>query len=160
MRVRGLPPLPQIGKPESFYARQVQKADKVGDFHTHEANKVAQYITLALDPHLKWGDKLRYFTHALKRHCVPPPLPDDEVWVFYRELAEMVRTYAGQEALRIASVEDDLYAQRTAAGTPHETIEQDAETFFQQLVGRAEHCPDYFHEEDWRQLILIRDQWI
>src|SRR5689334_2491762 len=58
---RQLPPLPQIGHPESYYAKQVHLADKVGDRHGHEANKVGQYITLALDPHLSWEEKLKYF---------------------------------------------------------------------------------------------------
>ena len=160
MQAKQLPPLPNIGHPESYYARQVHKADRAGDIHTHEANKCAQYITLGMDPHLRWSDKLRYFTHAIKRHCVPPPLPDDDVWMFYRSLADMVRTYAGQEALRIASTEDDLYAKRLAAGTHREQIEEEAENFFFSLMGRADVCPDHFHEDDWKQLKLIRDQWI
>jgi hypothetical protein len=138
----------------------VHKADEAGDMHSHEANKVAQYITLGLDPDLRWTDKLRYFTHAIKRHCIPPALPDDEVWMFYRSLADMVRTYAGQEALRLASTEDDQYASRLAAGTSREQIEEDAEAFFLNLMGNSTECPDHFHDDDWHQLKLIRDQWI
>jgi hypothetical protein len=44
-----LPPLPEVGRPESYYAREVHRADKRGDVHTRESFKVAQYITLAMD---------------------------------------------------------------------------------------------------------------
>ena len=43
--------------------------------------------------------------------------------MFYRSLADLVRQYAGQEALRLASVEDDLYAARLAMGQTREKIE-------------------------------------
>ncbi len=160
MQAKQMPPLPYIGHPESYYARHVHKADKAGDIHTHEAYKVAQYITLGMDPHLRWQEKLRYFTHAIKRHCVPTALPNDDIWLFYRSLADMARTYAGQEALRIASKEDDLYAHRLSAGTPIEAIQEDAEAFFHNLLGNTIDCPDHFHDDDWAQLKLIRDQWI
>src|SRR5690348_10927596 len=110
------PALPEIGHPESYYAKRVHEADRVGDVHKREAYKVGQYVTLALDRHLEWEEKLKYFRHALKRHCVPPPLPDDAVWMFYRSLADMVRQHAGQEALRLASNEDDMYATRVGMG--------------------------------------------
>ena len=67
-----LPALPEIGYPETYYARKVKKADLVGDTHTREAYKVGQYVTLALQPHLEWQEKLRYFRHAIRRHCCPP----------------------------------------------------------------------------------------
>src|SRR5256885_4079759 len=76
---RIFPPLPEIGHPETYYAKQVHRADKRGDQHAHEAYKVGQYITLGLNPYLPWPDKLKYFRHALARHCNPPPYPDDEV---------------------------------------------------------------------------------
>src|SRR6187401_2247077 len=104
---RQFPPMPEIGLPESVYASKVNQADRTGVKHAHEASKVGQYVTLAMDPRLPWEGKLKYFRHALKRHCVPPPLPDDDVWMFYRSLADLVRQYAGQEELRIASTEDD-----------------------------------------------------
>ena len=153
-----IPPLPQIGHPEAYYAKQVHLADRNSDRHSHEANKVGQYVTLALDPHLTWDEKLKYFRHALKRHCVPPPLPDDDVWTFYRGLADLVRQHAGQEALKLASQEDDLYAARLAMGQTREHIEDEAEEFFARLV--PSECPDYYNEDDFNQLKLIRDQWI
>ena len=48
---RQFPPMPEIGKPESFYAQHVHAADKAGDIHAHEAYKVGQYVTLAMDAH-------------------------------------------------------------------------------------------------------------
>ena len=150
--------MPEIGRPESYYAKLVHQADKAGDLHGHESFKVGQYVTLAMDPHLTWEEKLKYFRHALKRHCVPPPLPDDDVWLFYRSLADLVRKYAGLEALRLSSTEDDLYAARLNMGQTREKIEEDAEQFFARLV--PPECPDWFNEEDYAQLKLIRDQWI
>jgi hypothetical protein len=87
-------------------------------------------------------------------------VPDEPVWVFYRDLADLVRQYAGQEALRLASVEDDLYATRQALGSDREAIEAEAEEFFSQLLGAGERRPDWFNDIDWGQLKLIRDQWI
>ncbi|HEY7087899.1 MAG TPA: hypothetical protein VH518_07395 [Tepidisphaeraceae bacterium] len=157
---RQLPQMPEIGRPETFYAKLVHHADQQGDVHLHESAKVGQYITLALDPGLQWEEKLKYFRHALKRHCVPPPYPDDDVWMFYQSLAELVRQYAGVEALRIASTEDDLYAARLSMGQQRDKIEDDAETFFSRLVGRGDQCPEWFNETDWAQLKMLRDQWI
>ena len=155
-----LPPLPEVGRPESYYAREVHRADKRGDVHTREAHKVAQYVTLAIDPKLNWPQKLRYFQHALRRHCNPPPLPDEQVWLFYRNLAHLVREYAGREALRMASAEDDRYAARVAMGGTRERIRRDAVDFFNELMGENERCPDHFTEEDWSQLMLLKKQWV
>lgn len=156
---RSLPSMPPIGRPESFYAKLAHAADKQGDVHAREAAKVGQYVTLALDPSLTWAEKLRYFTHALARHCKPPPFPDEDVWMFYQQLADLVRQHAGAEALRIASREDDLYAVRLSMGQSRDKIEEDAEEFFAKLLPGNEK-PEHFNEEDWVQLKLIRDQWI
>jgi len=155
-----LPPLPEIGHPESYYAKRVHLADKMGDLHTHEAYKVGQYVTLALDPSLSWDQKLRYFQHAIKRHCVPPPLPDEAIWMFYHSLSNLVREHCGAEALRIASEEDELYVKRLKLGVNRETIEDEAELFFLRMLGFVDHCPIHFNEEDWAQLKVLRDQWI
>lgn len=160
MMVQGqLPPMPEIGRPESYYAKRVLEADRTGLTHAREGYKVAQYITLALDARLDWEEKLRYFRHALKRHCVPPPLPNDDVWAFYQDLAHLVRQGAGQEALRIASREDDRYAARLEMGQSRKQIEDDAEVFFATLLGTGVR-PEWFSEADWDQLKLIRDQWM
>jgi hypothetical protein len=153
-----LPPLPEIGHPEAYYAKAIRQADAAGDRHAYEAGKVGQYISLALDQHLTWEEKQKYFAHALKRHCNPPPMPDDDVEQYYKDLAELVRQYAGQEALRLSSEQDDLFAARLAMGQTREQIEDEAEEFFLRLVPAE--CPDWFNEEDYTQIRLIRDQWI
>lgn len=157
---RKLPPMPLIGLDEHVYAHEARKAEREGDVHRREAAKVGLYITLALDPHISWDTKRKYFAHALHTHCVPPPVPDDETAAFYADLALLVRKYAGQEALRLASREDDFYAARVAMGQTREQIEDDAEEFFMNLLQSTDTRPDIFLEEDWNQLKLVRDQWI
>jgi hypothetical protein len=152
--------MPEIGKHESYYAKLVHEADRQGNAHLHEAAKVGQYVSLALDPSLDWDAKLKYFRHAIKRHCNPPAYPDDTVWMFYQDLANLVRQCCGAEALRLASAQDDLYAARLSMGQDREQIEDEAEEFFQGLLGSGDQCPDWFNETDYAQLKLIRDQWI
>ncbi len=159
-QARQLPSMPPIGQPESYYARQVQFADKIGDPHLHEAFKVGQYISLGIDPKLKWESKLKYFDHALRRHCAPPPLPDEDVWLFYRQLADLVRLHCGYQALLLASQKDDEYAGRLANKESREKIAEEAEPFFQKLMGLGWEKPNHFSDEDWVQLKLIRDQWV
>jgi hypothetical protein len=155
-----LPAIPPIGRPESFYARQVHLADKQGDVHAHEAFKVAQYVTLGVDPALPWAKKMRYFDHALRRHCHAPPLPAESVWIFYESLKDLVRTHCGEQALFLASAMDDSYAERVRAGEDREQVTSDAERFFAELLPRGHEKPDHFNAVDWAQLLLIRDQWI
>jgi hypothetical protein len=160
---RSFPDLPAIGHPESYYAQRVHDADRRGDRHTHEAYKVGQYITLAMDPMLDWSAKLRYFKHALHRHCQPPPYPCEKTWMFYQRLADLVRSHGGQEALRLASIEDDLFAARIAMGQARERVEDDAERFFARLFdGQATSTqrPEWLNDDDWKQLVLLRDQWV
>ena len=159
-RVSPLPEMPPIGRPESHYAKQIQLADKMGDLHLHEANKVGQYVTLALDPSLIWAKKLKYFDHALRRHCSPPPLPDEDVWVFYRQLSNLVRFHAGEAALKLASSKDDEFARRMASGHPKAPILAEARQFFYDLMTLGNDRPEHFTEEDWMQLKLIREQWV
>jgi hypothetical protein len=158
-RVRPLPEMPPIGRPESFYARQIQYADKMGDLHLHEASKVGQYVTLALDPSLIWAKRLKYFDHALHRHCSPPPLPDEDVWLFYQQLSNLVRQHAGERALRLASDKDDEFVRRISGGQPRAAILLEAKQFFYDLMTLGNEKPEHFNEEDWMQLKLIRDQW-
>ena len=155
-----LPPLPQIGHPESYYARLAKQAEREGDIHLHEAAKVGQYITLALDPGIDWDAKRRYFRHAVKRHCAPPQVSSELVEVYYTRLTDLVMHHAGAEALRLASGEDDRYACRLAGGEQRRTIMEDAVEFFANLMGVDDTCPTHFKEEDWLQLRIIRNQWI
>ena len=152
--------MPEIGRPEAYYAALAQQADRTGDVFTHEVAKVGQYITLALASAMDWPNKKRYFEHALRRHCVPPPLPDEEVWLFYNRLAQVVRQYAGQEALRIASSQDDQFAYLEKRGIPRRQIVPQAQSFFGSILGNDGcHKSELFTEEDWGQLRLIQSQW-
>ena len=159
-QTRNLPALPMIGRPENYYAKLALDAERIGDIHGREASKVGQYITLALDPALAWEEKVKYFRHALRRHCQATPFPDEEVTLFYRKLAELVRRHAGAEALRIASAEDDMYAARLSMGQERSSIEDEAEALFEKIIGKGDTCPDWCTPEDWAQLRMLRDQWI
>lgn len=152
-------PVPEIGRPDAYYARLISLAEQQGEPRLRAGAKVARYITLASNPHLSWPEKFRYFNHALKHHCVPPTI-DAETQPYYEQLAELIRQHCGAEALRLASAEDDMYAARVALGQDRREIEEDAETFFGMLLGTADPCPAHFTETDWSQLKLIRDQWI
>lgn len=154
------PPLPEIGLPESHYAKLAHQADRAGNLFGREAAKVGQYVTLALSPALDWPSKQRYFDHALRRHCVSPPLPDEEVWLFFQRLADLVRQYAGREALRLACAEDEYYMSLRKSGVPRSATSLKAEIFFNTLLGLDGHRPNYFIEEDWAQLKLIRAHWV
>jgi hypothetical protein len=154
-----IPPMPELGHSEGYYVRLSHDAEKVRDTLAVHAFKVGQYLTLSMDSKLTWEEKLRYIRHTLNKHCVPPQIPDDSVWGFYKDLHGMVRDIAGREALRIASDEDDLYAELTQMGRGRDEIEERAEVFFKRLIPTDE-CPDWFHEEDYAQIKLIRDQWI
>jgi len=155
-----LPPLPEIGHPEAYYARLSKQAERSGDIHLHEASKVGQYITLALDPKIDWDAKRRYFRHAIKRHCAPPQVSSELVEVYYTRLTDLVMHHAGAEALRLASAEDDKFATRLAEGMSRRAIMEEAVDFFANLMGVDDVCPSHFKEDDWMQLRIIRNQWI
>ncbi|MDB5332820.1 MAG: hypothetical protein JWP03_3971 [Phycisphaerales bacterium] len=157
---RELPALPAIGLPESHYAKLIHRADKHGDTHLREALKVAQYVTLGVDPHLPWEKKQRYFEHAIRRHCEPPPLASEETWLFYMQLKDLVKQHAGQEALKIASHADDAYAHRMRLGQSADDLRGEARMFFRRIMGDGEVKPVTFSEDDWHQLKLMRNQWV
>lgn len=156
---RKMPGIPVIGKADVYYGRLISQAEQQGDAHLRAAAKASRYITLGLNPHIPWAQKLRYFTHALSHHCTHPS-DDPAVKEYYARLADLVRQHCGAEALRLASAEDDMYAARAALGQERATIEEDAEVFFGTVLGNADQCPAYFNDVDWQQLKLIRDQWI
>jgi hypothetical protein len=153
-----IPEMPPIGKGDTIYGEMVQTAERWRDTLGRDAAKVGQYITLALAPSLCWTKKLRFLTHTLSRHCKPPPFPDEHVWLFYQDLANLVRTHAGAEALRLASREDDMYALQLQNGAPRSAIENEAEIFFADLV--PPQCPNWLNQEDYDQLRIVRDHWI
>ena len=68
------------------------------------------------------------------------------------------RLRLGQEALRLASAQDDEYAVRLGVGANREDIENEADQFFSMLVPPS--CPDWLKHEDYAQLVMLRDQWI
>ena len=154
-----LPPLPEIGHPESYYAQQVKRAEQFDNPHAREAFKVGQYVTLAKDPRLDWEKKLRYYRHAIRAHCQPPPVARDEVWLFYGQLADLVRKNAGEDALRMACEEDDMWANRLKFGEPLENLKIEGRVFFRKLLGEKDERPDFLNQEDWDQLRLLKIQW-
>lgn len=151
--------LPKIGMPDAFYSQAITQAEADNDVHAREALKVARYVSLALHPKLPWDAKLRYFQHAMHKHCASPSAGDD-MQGFYQQLAELVRQHCGAEALRLASQEDDMYAARAALSEDRSSIEEDAEVFFGMLLGTGDQCPEHFNQMDWTQLKMLRDQWI
>jgi len=155
-----LPPLPEIGLPETYYAKQVAQADRLGNRHAREAFKVGQYVTLALAPRLRWEQKRRYFHHAVKAHCVGPAMAPNTVLQFYARLGAFVRGHAGEEAIRLASREDDAWAAQLSRGVPREQVRADAARFFRDLLGEHDTCPEYLNREDWEQLRILRRQWL
>lgn len=158
MQLITVPPMPEIGLAESQYGQLVRAAEREGDTLARDAAKVGQYITLAGEPSLHWEDKLRYLRHTLFRHCVPPKFADDTIWMFYKDLANLVRIHAGAQALRTASREDDHYALQLQLGEPRSSVEDQADLFFATLVPHR--CPVWLNQEDYEQLTLIRDHWI
>lgn len=156
---QAIPALPELGHSENYYVRGAHRAETNGNELKVHSYKVGQYITLAMDYKLTWEEKLRYLKHTLNKHCVPPKILEDNVWGFYKELQRLVKDAAGQEALRIASAEDDMYAALLQMGRDRAEIENRAEVFFKRLIP-CEECPEFFHDTDYAQLKLIRDQWI
>lgn len=155
-----LPRIPVIGREEAYYAKRARRAERDGDVYARCAYKAAQYITLALNPLIEWREKVKYFQHALDRHCEPPPYPDEATWMFYAQLADLVRENASREALRLASVEDDLYAARLAMGQRREIIENEAEQFFAQFFPHGDECPEWLNADAFEQLQILRNHWI
>ncbi len=156
-----LPPMPRIGLPEETYLHVAHKAERNGDDLVFEAAKVGQYVSLALrDADAPWHVKLKYFRHALKRHCNAPEHADEMTKEWFGKLARMVKSQAGAEALRLAAEVDEMYEARTSMGQDIETIADDAEKFFEQICPMCETCPPIYNEEDWVKMKGIRDRWI
>ena len=155
-----LPPLPEIGHPETYYAKQVARADRLGMRHAHEAFKVGQYVTLALGSRLTWEQKSRYFRHAIRSHCNGPDMAPPAVMKFYSHLADLVRRHAGAEAIRLASREDDAWAAQLQRGVPRTEVKAEAARFFKAMFGDDDRQPDYFNREDWEQLRVLRKNWL
>ena len=156
--VQEFPQFPELGKEDTYYGKLAHKAEKKGEIHKRAAYKVAQYITLAKDPPLSWPEKLQYFRYALEKHAKPKPPIDDAVWDYYERLKAWIRQECGAEALRVASAEDDFYAERlNNKKEPRFKITSEAAQFFPPLVPTE--CPEWFNPDDWEQLRIIQKQW-
>ena len=154
------PPMPELGHTEAYYKEMVRQAEQNHSVHAREAAKVGQYVTLGINEDSNPAEKMKFFRHALRKHCRPPQIADDMVEGFYERLADFVRAQAGQEALRMASVEDDRFAMRERNGENRIKLVLEARRYFERLLGTTtDERPDLFLEEDWEQLRLIRNQW-
>jgi hypothetical protein len=151
--------MPVIGRSDEFYTSLIKQSEAEGSRLAVSSAKVGQYLSLALRAETPWETKTKYFSHVLRQHCRARDSHDEDGIPFFQELAGLVRAHAGQEALRLASTEDDLYATRLGLGADRNEIESEAETFFSNLLGAGDR-PDWFNEEDWLQLRMLRDQWI
>lgn len=151
--------MPEVGLDPHVYARDARLAKERNDHAAHESAKVGMYLTLAAEPSLRWKDRLRYFRHALDRHCEPPPFATERQWLFYKDLAHLVREHCGRTALKLCSRWDDDLAARLAAGEPREQLADEAGVYFAKFLPDSV-CPDWFLEQDWRDMEIMRDQWV
>lgn len=152
-------PLPVIGHPETWYTKHIEQADSVGDHLAHCSFKVGQYVTLALDPKRSWEEKVKYFRHCLKHHCTAKEGADPETVAFCEKLRGLVLRYASQEARRAAHREHDSYSMRLDMGASKDTLAEEAEVFFPNVLGHGP-CPDYLTAEAFKEICGLRDRWI
>jgi hypothetical protein len=152
-------PLPVIGHAEAFYVKHIEQAEAAGDKHARASYKVGQHTTAALDPKMPWDQKLKRFVHCLHRYCAAPPDADEVLAMFYQKLGDLVRRHAGQEALLLARKYHEDYHHRLKAGESRETIENEAEVFFFDLLGHGGR-PEWCSKEAWLQITGWRDHWV
>ena len=152
-------PLPVIGHPEAWYTKHIEQADSVGDHLAHCSFKVGQYVTLALDPKRSWEQKVKYFRHCLKHHCTAREGAEPETVAFCEKLRALVLRYASQEARRSAHREHDSYSMRLDMGASKDTLAEEAEVFFPNVLGHGP-CPDYLTAEAFKEICGLRDRWI
>jgi hypothetical protein len=150
------PELPPLGHDEKYYGRIAHHAEKERDAYVHAAYKVAQYLTLAKEA-IGWSHKLRCYRHALEKHAVPHGSADAHAMKFYHKLQDWVRKECGATALKIASEEDDFYAERLRQKEPRFKIVNEAAHFFPAMV--PDTCPAWYFPEDYEALRLLQMQW-
>lgn len=160
LRAGNFHPLPVIGHPEAWYIRHAKEAEAAGNMHAKASNKVGQYITIGLDQHRPWEERVAAFRHALKHYCAPQSDCDDALKAFYQKLGELVRRHAGNEALRLARHKNDEFNIRLANGSHRDELTEEAETFFPQLIGHNHGCPEWFNTDIYHQLRTIEDRWV
>jgi hypothetical protein len=154
---RTFPSIPELGQEDTHYGKIAHKAEKSGDLYTRSVYKIAQYLTLALNPDHPWPEKLKYFRHALEKHAKPVPPIDDDVWNFYQGLEGWVRTICGAEALRLIEREDEFFVERANQHEVRFRIVSDAARFFPQFVPAE--CPEWFTAEDYEKMRSIQMKW-
>lgn len=153
-------PLPVIGHPQSYYDKHVRLAEQAGDVHARAGHKAGGHITAALDAKLSWDEKLRLFCHALSHHCVAPPDADEVIRAYYQKLADLVRRYVGQEALKLIRHEHEKYLHRLKRGDSPEAVADEADLFFPRFIGHSHDCPHWFTAETWTQIQTFESRWI
>jgi hypothetical protein len=153
------PPMPELGHSEKYYKLLAADAETNHSPHAREAAKVGQYVTLGITDDVSPFEKMKYFRHAIRRHCTPPPAADDVVVGFYERLAMFAREHAGKTAMKIASDEDDRFAMRLRDGELRPKVVIEARQFYERFLGVSEGCPECFNPEDWSHLRLMRDYW-
>lgn len=154
---RVFPNLPELGREDTYYGKVAHKAEKQGDLYTRAVYKVAQYLTLAQNPSLKWPEKLKYFRHAIEKHAKPTPPIDDEVWAFYQRVQDWVRIECGAEALRLTATENQFFTERKMQHEARFRIVSDAAQFFRDVVPAE--CPGWFSAEVYDELRAIQLRW-
>jgi hypothetical protein len=152
-------PLPVIGHPETWYTKHIEQAEAAGNPLARCSFKVGQYVTLALDPKRSWEEKVKYFRHCLKHHCTAREDADPETVAFCQKLRALVLRYASQEARRTAHQEHDGYSMRLDMGVSRDTLAEEAEVFFPNVLGHGP-CPDYLTAEAFKEICALRDRWI
>ena len=152
-------PLPVIGYPEEFYLKHVRDADLMGDTDAHMSWKVGQYVTLAMLPGKRWDERLKYFRHTLKHHCIPPAGSSAALQAFYQKLGDLVRRHASQEALRAIAHEHHEWTRRLHEGQSREMLREEAKLLFAATAGTDGHCPDWLTPDAWKQIRAARTQW-
>ena len=153
-------PLPVIGHPEAWYAKQIKQAEDLGDPHARASHKVGLHVTQALDPAMPWREKFRHFRHALKHYGHPPAGADEAIRDFYQKLAGVIRRYAGQEALKVVHREHERYCQQRRSGASRDAIAEEAELFFPEFVGHGHDCPEWISRDAWNHIREMEAEWI
>ena len=153
---RIFPDLPRLGEENTHYGKIAHHAEKNDDPYTASVYKVAQYITLGREAP-DWPHKLKCFRYALKKHAMPKPPIDDDVWIFYQKLQDWIRRECGVEAIALASKQDEFLAERQKMKEPRFKLVSEAAQFFRELVPAE--CPDWFRPQDYEQLKVMQLHW-
>jgi hypothetical protein len=152
-------PLPVIGHAAAWYDRHVQQADAAGDVHARASHKVGQYVTEAIDPKAPWDHKIKCFKHALKHYSVAPEGADESLKGFYKKLGDVVRRYAGNEALHEAQRFNAAAQKRVGQGVERASVEDEADDFYTHLMGH-ERTPEWCTPDVAEQIARLRQQWV